>query len=248
MRGVLVREPRDVDLGLGEAEVLVDAVPLVVDLALLALRLVDLGGVGGRVLLALRERRLHLLLARGVHLARRLLDLVLGALRLQAGELGLVLLPGPVVVRPDHERHHDQQADRGEREHHVQFAGTADHLRVAAGFVLSHGRASRTPRGRSYVEEDLGQRHDVLQVERPAQDHLDRQRDHGEQQEHEHSVAPRAHLVVVLLEPDRHAQDLVAEGQQAGQHADVEEHQQDARQLAQQHVARQAQVRSTSRR
>ena len=79
-----------------------------------------------------------------------------------------------------------------------------------------------------------------FRLKRPAQDHLDGQRDHAQQQHDEHRVAPGAQLVVELLEPDGQAEDLVAGGQQPGQHAHVEEDKQDAGQLAHQHVAGQA--------
>src|SRR3989442_5719760 len=113
------------------------------------------------------------------------------------------------------------------------LAALGSHSRGARGG--SRGCGAAPP---SYVEENLGQRDDVLQVEQPAQDHLDGQGKHREDEHHEHAVAPRAHLLVVLAQADVHARParqlyLTARvGEKARQHADVEEHEQDARQLA----------------
>src|SRR6186713_2369819 len=65
----------------------------------------------------------------------------------------------------------------------------------------------------SDVEENFRHGDDVLQVEEPAQDHLDGQGDHAQQQHHEDRVAPGAQQVVVLLEPDGQAEDAAAEGE-----------------------------------
>src|SRR6185503_15690591 len=66
----------------------------------------------------------------------------------------------------------------------------------------------------SDVEEYFRHRDDVLQVEEPAQDHLDGQGDHGQQQHHEDGVPPRPQQVVVLLQADGQPEDLAPEGQE----------------------------------
>ena len=66
----LVVVPGDVDLGFREAVLLVDAVPVGVELGRVLLRLLHFAAARIDLLLALRELRLDLLAARGVHLAR----------------------------------------------------------------------------------------------------------------------------------------------------------------------------------
>ena len=136
VRGLLVVVPGHVDLGLGEPVVLVHPVPLALQPLDVPLRLLHLGVVGRDLLLALGQLALQLRAAAGIHLALRVLDLFLGDRGLQIGEGLLVLLPLAVVVRPDHEREHDEQADGGGGEEDVQLLGPLHHRGVAAGLVL----------------------------------------------------------------------------------------------------------------
>ena len=125
-----------VDLRLGEAEVLVDGVPLALELVAVRLCLLDVALALALLLLRALHLRLQLLAASGVHLAQRLLRLLLGDLDLEAVELLLEVLPLAVVVRPDHHREGDQHADGGEGEDDVELPRTVRHLRIASRFGL----------------------------------------------------------------------------------------------------------------
>src|SRR3954468_24490750 len=47
----------------------------------------------------------------------------------------------------------------------------------------------------SYIQKDLLYVHQVLQIEQPAQDHLDREREHGQEEVGADVVTGRAHLL-----------------------------------------------------
>src|SRR4051794_35268162 len=85
------------------------------------------------------------------------------------------------------------------------------------------------------VEEVLLNVDEVFQVEQPPAVHLDRQQHHEEEQGDADVVARRSHLLVVLLEPSRFTQ-------QHRQNEEVGADKQDSGQLAQEPVARQADV------
>jgi len=137
---------RHVDTGLGEPEVLVDRVPLALELRLLFLHARDGVAVRLQLLLRLGELLLELGALRGVDLAVDLLDLGLRALDVHLRELLLVLLPFAIVVRPDHEREDDQEADRRQGEDDVEDPGPLRHLGVASGLGLSGRHRSSGPR------------------------------------------------------------------------------------------------------
>src|SRR5207237_9373503 len=61
------------------------------------------------------------------------------------------------------------------------------------------------------IEEYLGQRDDVLQVDRPPQHHLDGQRDHAQKQHDEDAVAPGPQLLELLHQPEREVHLALAE-------------------------------------
>src|ERR1051325_3912333 len=76
----------------------------------------------------------------------------------------------------------------------------------------------------SNVEEEFRNADDVLQVEDPAQKHLDRERHHREEQEHADVEPRRAHLLVVRLEHGL--------GQNPRQREHVEQDQEDPEDIA----------------
>ena len=122
VRGLLVLVAGHVDLGLGEAVVLVDGVPL----APQPLR-ARCGPRGSRrrappppsAPLASCASRASRFFASTF--APRLLDLLLGELHVELVELDLVLLPLAVVVDEDHPGEGEEQADGGEGEDEVQL-------------------------------------------------------------------------------------------------------------------------------
>src|SRR5262245_29282490 len=79
------------------------------------------------------------------------------------------------------------------------------------------------PSLRSDVEEELRKVDEVLEVERPAQVHLDRQAHHHQEQEDEHAVPRETHLLVKALQR--------RPGQERRKSEDVEEGQEDAGKL-----------------
>ena len=117
--------------------------------------------------------------------ARRLLELRLRHLVLELREPPLRVLPVAVEVVPDHPDDRQEQEQAGRREDDVQ---EVDVVGVPDALLFSHGLD---------VEEEFRNRHDVLQVEDPAREHLDRQRHHHQEQEHVDVVARRAQLLVV---------------------------------------------------
>ena len=123
--------------------------------------------------------------------AARLLQLRLRDLVFELREAPLRVLPLAVVVVPDHPDDGQEQEQTGRREDDVQ---EVDVVSVPDALLFSHVR-------RSDIEEEFGDRHDVLQVEEPRAQHLDRQRHHHQEQEHADVVPRRAHLLVVPLEP-----------------------------------------------
>src|SRR3954467_13669426 len=184
----------------------------------LGLQFVDLGLVGGNLLL----RRGLLRLQRGqlgsVDAAPRLLQVQLRDLRLEPRELALRLLPVAVEVVPHHPDDGKEQEQAGRREHDVQ---EVDVIGVPDALFVSHGLD---------VEEKFRNRHDVFQVEDPAREHLDRQRHHHEEEHDADVVARRPQLLVVGLEPHLGEQDRQGE--------DAEQHEEDPDDLAQEPVAR----------
>src|SRR3954454_7882185 len=78
----------------------------------------------------------------------------------------------------------------------TQGRGTRDEGEKAAGLAPLVPRPSSLVPPLSYIEEDLLNMQDVLQIEQPAQNHLDRQRHHDQEQIRTDVVTGRAHLVV----------------------------------------------------
>jgi hypothetical protein len=140
--GLVVLVADDVDLCLGEAEILIGRVPLGLQLGQLGLCLLDLRAVLGGLLLASRHLGFDRLELVGADLAERVLDLLLGERDLEVAKLDLVLLPFARVVGPDHERQHQQESDRACCEQQVELERPLGHLRVAARLGFSHARTS----------------------------------------------------------------------------------------------------------
>ncbi len=122
-------------------------------------------------------------------------------------ELALVVLPLAVVVGGQHPDRGDQHRSADEAEDQVQ------QLRVAPSlFGGRHDRCIRPRCAASRVTElkssrkYSGMADDVLQVERPAQHHLHRQRRHEQQQVGHQHVADEAHLDEELAEDRRRHQ------------------------------------------
>ena len=136
VRGLFVVVALDVDLRLREAEVLVDGVPLALELVALGLGLLDLVAALRLFLLRAVHLRLQGLLLRGGDLVLGLLGLLPGDADLERVEGLLVLLPLAVVVRPDHDREGHEHGDGREREDHVELARAVRHVGIASGFRL----------------------------------------------------------------------------------------------------------------
>src|SRR4051812_18465740 len=87
----------------------------------------------------------------------------------------------------------------------IQGRGTRDEGEKAACSAPLVPRPSSLVPLLSYIEEDLLNMQDVLQIEQPAQDHFDRQRHHDQEQIRADVVTGRAHLVVETAKwPDCH--------------------------------------------
>src|SRR3954470_20416018 len=87
----------------------------------------------------------------------------------------------------------------------IQGRGTRDEGKKAAGSAPLVPRPSSLVPPLSYIEKNLLNMKDVLQIEQPAQDHLDRQRHHDQEEIRADVVTGRAHPVVETAKwSDRH--------------------------------------------
>src|SRR5438552_18712814 len=71
---------------------------------------------------------------------------------------------------------------------------------IFMGGIASPMMAARSGMRRSQARVELGQVDEVLEVEDPPQDHLDRHQRHQEQQEQHRDEADRAHIVIHAAE------------------------------------------------
>ncbi len=108
---------------------------------------------------------------------------------LQLGELALRVLPLSIEIVPDHPDCGQKQEDARRREDDVQ---EVDVVGVPDSLFFSHIVSD--------IEEDLGNRHDVLQVEHPPKQHLDRQRHHHQEEKHGDVKPWSAQLDEIALE------------------------------------------------
>ena len=156
---------------------------------------------------------------------------------LQISEALLVLLPRSVVIGCEHGDRRQQQHDRRDAEHDVQLLQVPPSL-FCGRHENGSGRrrpavATRDPTvGRSTaleVERELRNADQIPQIQRPAEDHFQWQREHQQHEIDHHQIAHEAHLGEVLAK-HRH-------GEKWRENEQISGHDEQARSLAEKNRA-----------